>query len=268
MTIIDAHCHASPIWYEPVEALLFQMDRNGVERAVLTQLLGQFDNGYQTEAIARFPGRFAQVGAIDPSAPDAAERIAQGAARGMAGLRLRADARSPGANPLAVWRSAAQAGLAVSCAGSAAGFLTADFVELAAALPQMPFVLEHLAGWVRPDCDRAPATWQGILTLAHLPNVMVKVPGLGQIAPRPVGMTLPASGPVLDEKQGAILLELLSAFGADRLMWGSDFPLASSREGYGNALNWTREIFAARPAEEINAIFGGNADRIFFSHAA
>ena len=32
------------MWYEAVETLLFEMDRNGVERAVLIQILGQSDN--------------------------------------------------------------------------------------------------------------------------------------------------------------------------------------------------------------------------------
>ena len=28
------------------------------------------------------------------------------------------------------------------------------------------------------------------------------------------------------------------AFGVGRMMWGSDFPPAAGREGYGNALRW------------------------------
>jgi len=267
MPIIDAHCHVSNIWYEPVEALLWQMDRNGVERAVLTQLLGQFDNSYQADAVTRFPDRFVHVGTVDPAAPDAVAQVARGAAHGMAGLRLRADVRSRGEDSLAIWRAAAQARLVISCAGPTTGFLNQDFVALTGAFPQMTFALEHLAGWTRPDCDRAAATWGGIISLAHLRNVVIKIPALGQIVPRPVGAPLPASGPVLAAAQGAILLELLSAFGAERLLWGSDFPLVSSREGYANALNWTRAVFAAAPRES-DAIFGGNAARIFSTQAA
>lgn len=44
MRIIDAHCHATPDWHEPVEALLFQMERHGVEQAVLIQINGQYGN--------------------------------------------------------------------------------------------------------------------------------------------------------------------------------------------------------------------------------
>ena len=43
MLIVDGHCHVSTCWYEPVESLLFHMDRNGVARAVLIQMNGQAD---------------------------------------------------------------------------------------------------------------------------------------------------------------------------------------------------------------------------------
>ena len=33
MIIVDTHSHVSPYWYEPVESLLFQMDRHGVQSA-------------------------------------------------------------------------------------------------------------------------------------------------------------------------------------------------------------------------------------------
>ena len=40
MLTIDTHCHASPTWFEPVELLLFQMDRNDVDKAVFIQHRG------------------------------------------------------------------------------------------------------------------------------------------------------------------------------------------------------------------------------------
>lgn len=49
MMTVDAHCHVSPCWYEPVESPLYQMERNGVAQAVLVRYMGQFDNEYQFE---------------------------------------------------------------------------------------------------------------------------------------------------------------------------------------------------------------------------
>lgn len=269
MSPIDAHCHASPLWFEPVEPLVFQMDRIGVAKGVLTQVLGQFDNSYQEECLARYPGRFASVGAVDSGAQGADLEVRRWAERGMAGLRLRPEARSPGTDPLAVWRAAADCGLAISCGGASANFLNPEFHALAGEFPDMPLVLEQLGGWTRPDCDKEAATWQGILGLARFPNVSLKLATLGQIAPRQIGKPLPADGsPVLDASKGAILIEALEAFGPERLLWGSDFPVVASREGYANALDWTRTIFADRPQAEVDAIFGGNAMRIFFSASA
>ena len=61
MLIVDTHCHALPHWFEPVEVLLHQMHANGVEKALLVQVRGQFDNRYLIECVRRFPGRFAAL---------------------------------------------------------------------------------------------------------------------------------------------------------------------------------------------------------------
>ena len=39
MPIVDTHCHVSQVYYEPVETLLFQMDRAGVDHAVFHERL-------------------------------------------------------------------------------------------------------------------------------------------------------------------------------------------------------------------------------------
>ena len=55
--VVDTHCHALPYWFEPVEILLHQMARNGVDKAVLIQINGIYDNSYLVECMRRFPGR-------------------------------------------------------------------------------------------------------------------------------------------------------------------------------------------------------------------
>jgi L-fuconolactonase len=259
--IIDAHCHASDVWFEPVEPLVFQMDQNGVGAAVLTQLLGQFDNAYQQSCLARYPGRFASVVAVDPAAADALAQVQKLAREGAAGLRLRPDARSPGDDHYAIWRAAYEAGLVISCGGPAASVVSEPFSALVQMFPALTIVVEHLGGWSRPDCDKSPETRRAIVRLARFSNVCLKIPALGQLAQR--GPLLPPSGRVLSLEPGSVVLEMLKAFGPDRLMWGSDFPPVASREGYANALNWTREIFAKEPAAVVEQVFGGTAGRVF-----
>ena len=71
MRIVDSHCHVSQDWYEPVESLLFQMEQNGVDKAVLIQMGGQYDNAYQFECVRRFPKRFSSVVGVNTDRQDA-----------------------------------------------------------------------------------------------------------------------------------------------------------------------------------------------------
>jgi L-fuconolactonase len=261
MDVIDTHCHVSPVWFEPVETLLFHMDRHSVTHAILTQLLGQSDNDYQTQCIARYPGRFTSVVAVDAGAADAAARLRALAALGARGVRMRPETRAAGADPHALWRIAADAQLIVSCVSPAASFLTPEFADLLGAFPSVGVLAEHLGGWGRPDCDGTAATLAGIKSLARFPNFHLKVPPLGQLVKR--GPRLPPGGRTLDLAPARVALEMLEVYGADRLAWASDFPVVSSREGYGNALTWTLELFAEVSSPEREQIFAGTARRLF-----
>jgi L-fuconolactonase len=261
MDVIDTHCHVSTVWFEPVETLLFHMDRHGVSHAILTQLLGQSDNDYQTQCVARFAGRFTSVVAVDAGANDAAARLRALAAVGARGVRMRPDTRAAGTDPHVLWRVAADAQLIVSCVGPAASFLTPEFADLLGAFPSVSVLAEHLGGWGRPDCDGAPATLEGIKSLARFPNFYLKVPPLGQLVKR--APQLPPRGRTLDLAPARVALEMLDVYGAERLTWASDFPVVSSREGYGNALAWTLELFADVPSQKREHIFAGTARRLF-----
>jgi predicted TIM-barrel fold metal-dependent hydrolase len=259
--LVDSQCHVSNIWYEPVETLLDQMHRSGVAQAVLIQMLGQFDNTYQQACVRAYPERFASVVAVDPARHDACDRLGALASEGAAGVRLRPDARSPGTDPLAIWRTADSLGLAVSCVGTAEQFSAHEFLELIAALPGLAIVLEHLGG-----TSRAGATDVGsrrrALAAGRYPNVYLKVPGLGELVPRP--FVLPEAGAVFGAEAAVAELELaFEHFGPERLMWGSDFPVVGSREGYANALGWTRAAIAALWPATVARVFGDTARAVF-----
>lgn len=74
MAIVDTHCHASPDWFEPIESLLFQMDTCGVDKAVLVQHGGEYDNAYLLTCAEQHSGRFAVTGLVDTKLPDARKR--------------------------------------------------------------------------------------------------------------------------------------------------------------------------------------------------
>jgi L-fuconolactonase len=107
MIIVDTHCHALPHWFEPVEMLLHQMNANGVDKATLVEVRGQFDNRYLMECVQRFPGRFSPVVIVDTDTPEAPETLARWASEGAEGVRPSPTTSSPGSDPLAIWRKAA-----------------------------------------------------------------------------------------------------------------------------------------------------------------
>jgi L-fuconolactonase len=93
--MVDAHCHATEIWYEPIELLLFQMDRYGVERAVVSQIRGTHDNRYLLECGRVHRDRVATVVTIDLHREDGCAALRSLVADGARGARILAHERSP-----------------------------------------------------------------------------------------------------------------------------------------------------------------------------
>jgi L-fuconolactonase len=130
-------------------------------------------------------------------------------------------------------------------------------VELAASLPEQPFVLDHLAKpqittWTKPG-DMDP--WRrDIEALATHENVCCKLSGMVTEAVwrqwRPADFT-----PYLDVA--------LAAFGPERLMFGSDWPVCLLSGDYAEVAGIVRDFCATLSAAEQAAIWGGTATRFY-----
>ena len=274
MLTIDTHLHTSDNRFEPIEVALFQMDRHGVDKAVLTPsrfvhdpLRGTYDNDYMLECVRRYPGRFSMLCAVDITQPDALDTLAGWAAKGAEGVRFYAHERSTGSDPLAIWSQASDLGMVVSCAGTTEATGSDDFRRLVEALPDLPIIIEHLGvmgeltkirEWANPE---PPYTdFKKVLALSAFPNVYMKIPGLGEFMPMPI----PFRVPLFDFDEMPPFIDMaIEAFGAHRLMLGSDFPPVSSREGYRYVWQYLREYLARRSTSEQEAIFGGTAASLF-----
>jgi L-fuconolactonase len=262
MGFVDTHCHASRQWYEPVETLLYEMDRNEVDQAVLIQINGQYDNRYQQECVLRYPERLSSVVLVDPLQPDALKTLERLKNEGASGVRLAPGARSPGDDPLTIWRAAARLGLIVSCGGTNADFASDAFADMLAALPDMQVVIEHLASVGQPDPDDSRRVQrERAFALARFPNAFIKVPGLGEFARR--AMPVPSGEFPYVQPIPDYLEQVYTAFGPSRMMWGSDFPPVATREGYRNALRLCIDQFAARSEADRTLIFGDTARSVF-----
>lgn len=120
-------------------------------------------------------------------------------------------------------------------------------------LPGLTFVLDHLgkppiaAGGLRTWADRLRA-------FAVLPNTAAKLSGLTTEADW-VRWTLAELRPYADTA--------LEAFGPDRLMYGSDWPVCTLATSYPETLATTRALVEALSPQERAAVLGGTATRVY-----
>jgi len=125
--------------------------------------------------------------------------------------------------------------------------------ECVARLPGQRFVLDHLAKPNIRGRERRP--WEeDIRGLAAHPHVYAKLSGLITEADWNA-WTADDLRPYLDVA--------FDAFGADRLMIGSDWPVCLVAAPYQRTLNAVVEYIAPRPAHEQDAVLGGTAQRFW-----
>jgi L-fuconolactonase len=210
------------------------------------------------ECLRKFPGKFSAVATLDPASPQAPSQLAGLVKEGIEGIRLHAGARSPGDDPLSLWRQAEALDIPVSCQGGLSDFGKDDFAAIFPELPRLKIIIEHLG---RGGDDSSPSreAYRKVLALSRYPNAYLKVPGLGEFCRRPMPFVQPF--PFGDIPP---LIEMaVEAFGANRLMWGSDFPPSASREGYRNALRWPMERVKFADQADRDWVFGGTAATIW-----
>ncbi len=261
MEIVDTHCHASPTWYEPIEALVYQMETNSVNQAVLVQHRGQYDNEYLFECVRRYAGRFAPLVLVDTEREDAPEKLELLAEQGACGVRLSADTRSRGKRGVAIWEKASELNLPVSCGGKKEDFLDSRFTEIIEQFPGLPIILEHLGSANHPDGEAEPFEMRRrVFELAKYPNLYIKFHGLGEFCERNMPVTEPSP---FEGRVSSILEMAFAAFGPERMMWGSDYPPVSGREGYGNAMRLPRQLLRSKGEKALELMFGEVAKRLF-----
>ncbi|MFD3594496.1 amidohydrolase family protein [Nocardia sp. NPDC058640] len=161
-----------------------------------------------------------------------------------------------------------------------------EVTALAERFPEVPIVLDHLGtpagifGPVGKDTGHTARQrevlfhrWRDDLTdLAAQPNVVAKVSGLmmpvlGHPVP-PRGMVTPV--PELISRVGPLLAHALAVFGADRLIWGSNFPIDKPITSLGGAVEAvaTGLSDAGADRDDLRKVFGGNAARVYRIEAA
>lgn len=128
----------------------------------------------------------------------------------------------------------------------------ARLAETFAHHPDIPVIVNHAGMGVDTD-PAGVAEWKGAMrTLAALPQVAVKLSGLGFVW-RPVRRA-PAMARVRD---------VLDLFGAGRVLVASDFPTDRLFGTFDDTLGLLADALADLSDDERRAAWGRNADRIY-----
>jgi L-fuconolactonase len=278
VTVVDAHHHVWDLsvrdqeWLNGpgtaairrsfgIEDLAPRARAAGVHATVLVQTVCAAQETPELLALAAAGGLVAGVvGWTDLTAPGVADALAAlrelPGGRRLVGIRHQVQSEP---DPRWLLRPDVLRGLAaVADAGLAHDLVVLPHqlpaaVEAAARLPGLTFVLDHLGK--PPVASGRLEPWRGALrSLAALPNTVCKLSGLMTEAD-PSVWTVEDLRPYADTA--------LDAFGPDRLMFGSDWPVCLLAAGYEEVLDGARTLTGHLGEAERRAVFGGTAARVY-----
>ncbi|MBV8192463.1 MAG: amidohydrolase family protein [Alphaproteobacteria bacterium] len=146
-----------------------------------------------------------------------------------------------------------------------------DLVDLARAFPGTAIIVDHVGGvlGVGPYAGRTPdilPQWRkSIAALGELPNVNVKLGGLGMTS---FGFGFherdtPPSSQELADTWRPYVETCIEAFGPNRCMFESNFPPDKQSCGYGELWNAFKRITSGASADEKKALYSGTAARVY-----
>ena len=124
---------------------------------------------------------------------------------------------------------------------------------LAEKIPNLTLIIDHLAK--PPIKDKVMGEWADQLAAAaKYPNVYAKLSGLNTAADWNTWSAADLK-PYIDFA--------IEHFGAERLMFGSDWPVATLADNYAHVWEETNKALSGHSEAEINAILGGSAARAY-----
>lgn len=228
----------------------------GIERTVLVQALETHE---ETRSLLRVAEQSELVGGVvgwvDLTAPDVAEQIAGLRTPALVGIR-HAVQSEPDPDWLA--RPDVLRGLGeVAKTGLVYDLLTYPpqlpaAVRAVVSVPQCTFVLDHLSKPPVASGDLEPWATR-IHALAAEPNVVCKLSGI--VTEASPEWTIEELRPYADI--------VLDAFGPDRIMFGSDWPVCTLAASYEQVADAAEQLTAGLSAAEKEQVFGGTAQRIY-----
>lgn len=269
---IDAHCHAWHRWpYQPAVPdatsrssaanLIYEMDRSGVKQAVLIAAAigdNRDNTDYAFKAAADYPGRFVVFPDLEcwwsssVGQPGAAARLEAALSRfpfrGFSLYLAEDEDGSRLADPdmTDFFRLVRDRGLIASL--SVMPHQIEAVIQLANRIPEIPILLHHFA-FLGPRSRTGPGDIEAVIAAAACSNIYVKYSGMGNIA---------ASDHEYPYSSLRWIPECFAqAFGPDRMLWGSDWPVSTKHMTYPQSLSLLTRHGPFR-GEDLSAVLGRN----------
>ncbi|KAL6983963.1 hypothetical protein U1Q18_017336 [Sarracenia purpurea var. burkii] len=282
--VIDSHLH---VWASPQEAadtypyfagqeptlpghvdfLLECMVEAGVDGALIVQPINhKFDHSYVTSVLKKYPTKF--VGCCLANPAEDGSGLEQ-----LEHLILKDGYRAVRFNPY-LWPSGQQMtnenGKAMFAKAGELGVPVAfmcmkglnlhlsEIVQLCIEFPSTVVMLDHVAFCKPPRTEEERLDFAELLKLSRFPQVHIKFSALFRISRKPYPY----------EDLSEVLAGLVSSFGANRVMWGSDFPFVVAECGYKEAKEAVSAIANQIPlsATELESIMGRTLVQLFQRH--
>jgi predicted TIM-barrel fold metal-dependent hydrolase len=267
--IIDPHVH---VWkHDPAypfaaganvpardaapETLLALMKANGVERTVLIQVIHyRYDNSYIASVLKQHPGIFQGVARVDPLDPAAPDHLAKLTEQGFRGVRISPSGNASGDwfhGPLMppLWKRCHELKVPMTVLAPITRMPEAGL--LLERTPDLTVVIDHMA-----DCPLdQPAELEKLIALKRYPNVFVKISHTWSLSRQPYPWT----------DSQAHVKRLHEAFGPQRLMWATDWPIVENTAGasYEKALTVVRDEMKFLNAEDKSWMLSKTIERVW-----
>jgi L-fuconolactonase len=237
--------------------LLRAMDEAGVAKAAIvhSSTAYGYDNSYVADAVKAVPSRFTGVYSIDILAPDAIKTFDYWLGRGCTGMRLFTTGSTlpnqatwfadPKSYPF--WEHAATKNIPVCVQMKQEGIPLLR--EVMDKFPKVTIILDHLSR--TPFEDGPPySAADEFVSLARYKQVYLKITPIN-VTPKSWGKGAPDT----------FFAKIVSAFGADRIGWGSNFP--NSIGTLTEILQAAQKAFAFAKPSEQDWIFGKTAQTLY-----
>ncbi|TKY64925.1 4-sulfomuconolactone hydrolase [Spatholobus suberectus] len=278
--VIDSHLH---VWASPQEAvefpyspgqeptlpgnadfLLQRMEEAGVDGALIVQPINhKFDHSYVTSVLKKYPTKFVGCCLANPADDGSGLKQFEDLVLkdGYCAVRFNPYLWPPGEKMTnkvgkAIFQRAGELNVPV-------GFLCmkgldlhiSEIEQLCTEFPSTVVLLDHLAFCKPPLNDDEGLVFSQLLNLSRFPQVYVKFSALFRVSS--------VQFPYLD--LSPLLSQVVSHFGANRVMWGSDFPYVVAECGYKGAKEAVHLIGneISLPLSDLEWIMGRTATQLF-----